>query len=175
MGAEDGGWVEQVAAGVAPGKGGGLVWRREDLGGDVVGLSGVVLADAAGHEEALEETEDGRDAGPEETEIEDAEAVAAKIEVVCAEVSEEEGEEDAEDFVFAGAFVFGEEPGALLLVHSGGVDGVDGVHGSFLLDSMLEEDTLKEEPGFPWGTRLNRIETLVQDRIGRNLLRFLGG
>ena len=62
MGAEDGGWIETVAAGVAPGGGGGLVWQSEDLGGDVVGLSGVVLADAGGHEEALEETEDRGDA-----------------------------------------------------------------------------------------------------------------
>ena len=129
MGAEDGGWIETVAAGVAPGGGGWLVWQSEDLGGDVVGLSGVVLADAAGHKEALDETEDGGDSGPAEEEIEDAEAIAAEVEVMDAEAAEEESEEDANNLVFAGALVFGVEPGALLVVHAGGIDGIDGVHG----------------------------------------------
>ena len=44
-----------------------------------------------------------------------------------AEAAEEEREEDADDLIFAGAPVFGVEPGALLVVHAGGVDGVDGI------------------------------------------------
>lgn len=101
----------------------------EDLAGDVVSLRGVVLADTAGHEEAFDKAEDGGDTGPEEEQVEHAEAVTAEVEVMDAEAAKEEGEEDANEFVFACAFVFGVEPGALLVVHVGGIDGVDGVHG----------------------------------------------
>ena len=105
-------------------------WRgAEDLAGDVVRLRGVVLADAARHEETFDEAEKGGNAGPEEDEVEDAEAVATKIELMDAEAAEQEGEEDADGLVLAGALVFGVEPGALLVIHVGGVDGVDGVHG----------------------------------------------
>jgi len=98
------------------------------LAGDVDGLGGVVLADAARHKETLDDAEDGGDTGPEEQEIQDSEAVAAEIEVVGAEAAEKEREEEADDFIFVGAFVFCVEPGTLLVVHVGGVDGVDGVH-----------------------------------------------
>jgi hypothetical protein len=128
-------------------------WRgAEDLAGDVVRLRGVVLADAARHEETFDEAEKGGNAGPEEDEVEDAEAVAAKIEVMCAEVSEEEGEEDTDDFVFAGALIFGKEPGSLVFVHGCGIDGIDGVHGSVLLEFMLGRHTLEKGCGFPLGS-----------------------
>ena len=55
-----------------------------------------------------------------------------------AEAAKEKGEEDADDFVLAGAFIFGVEPGALVVVHVGGVDGVDGVHMSFLSNEYRE-------------------------------------
>lgn len=92
--AEDGCWVDEVSACVAA-LGGGcgcdlLPISAEDPAGDVHSLHGVVLADAAGHEEALDEAENGSDAGPEEEEVKDAEAVAAEIEVVEAEAAEEE-------------------------------------------------------------------------------------
>jgi hypothetical protein len=130
--AEGGGWVDDVATCVAVSCCGcsrrGLVGGSEDLAGDVHGLHGVVLADAAGHEEAFDEAEDGGDARPEEEEIKDAESVAAEIEVMDAEAAKEKSEEDTNDFVSAGAFVFGVEPGALLVVHVDGVDGIGRVH-----------------------------------------------
>ena len=57
------------------------------------------MADASGHEEALDEADDGGDSGPEEDAVEDAKAGAAQIEVVGAEGSEEKGEQDADDLV----------------------------------------------------------------------------
>jgi len=106
----------------------GAAGGAEDLAGDVDGLHGVVLADTAGHEEALDEAEDGGDACPEEAQIKNAESVAAEVEVMDTEAAKEESEEDADDFVSAGAFVLGVEPGALLIVHVDGVDGIGGVH-----------------------------------------------
>jgi hypothetical protein len=85
-------------------------------------------ADAAWHEEAFYDAEDGGDSGPEEEKIDYTGGVAAEIEVVNAETAEEEREQDADDFVFAGTFVFGVEPGSLLIVHIRGVDGVDDLH-----------------------------------------------
>ena len=107
----------------------GVDGRAEDLAGDEHGLHGVVLADASGHEEGFDPGDDHRDAGPGEEEIEEAQSVAAEVEVVDPETAEEDSEEDADDLVFAGAFVFGVEPAALLVVHVDGVDGVCGVHG----------------------------------------------
>jgi hypothetical protein len=145
VGAEGCGGIDDAIAGIAPcGYGGGRhrpiprVWRDcrggEDLIGDVDGLSGVVLTDAAGHEEALDEAEDGGDSGPEEDEVKDAEAVAAEVEVMDAEAAEEEREEDADGLVLAGSLVFCVEPGALVLGHVGGVDGIGRVHGVLPLE-----------------------------------------
>ena len=68
------------------------------------------------------------ESGPEEEEVENAEAVATEIEVMDSEGAEHKGEDDADDLVLAeSAFVFGVEPGALLVVHVDGVDGIDGV------------------------------------------------
>jgi len=103
---------------------GGGRWRGKDLTGDVGGLRGVVGTDLSGHEEAVDEAEDGGDAGPEEEEIEDSGGVTVEVELVDAEGSEEESEEYADDLVFGGELVLGVEPGALLGVHLGGVDGV---------------------------------------------------
>jgi hypothetical protein len=114
-----GGWWGRVGGGLACGA---------DLGGDVHGRHGVVLADAAGHEKGFDDAEDGGDAGPEEEEVENAEAVAAEIKVMDAEVAQEDGEEDAEELVFAGPPVFGVEPGALVVGHAGGIDGVGWKH-----------------------------------------------
>jgi hypothetical protein len=107
------------------------------LAGDVVSLSGVVLADAAGHEETFDEAEKGGNVGPKEDEVEDAEAVATEIEVMDAEAAEKESEEDADDLILVGALVFGVKPAALLVVHVGGVDRVDGVHGVGPLEEIL--------------------------------------
>jgi len=138
--AEDCGRIDGLAACVTVGRCGSSPSREgggaKDLVGDVQGLHCVVATDAAGHEETLEEANDGGDTGPEEEEIKDAEAVATEIEVMGSKVAEYEGEEDAEDLVFAGAFVFGVEPGALLVVHVGGVDGVGRVHGVGPLEGM---------------------------------------
>ena len=65
-----------------------------------------------------------RDGRPEEKQVEQAEAGASEVEVVDAEAAEEDGEEDTGDLVLAGAFVLGVEPGALLVVHTCGVDAV---------------------------------------------------
>jgi hypothetical protein len=136
--AEDGGWVDGVAACVAVRRGcaGG---GAEDVAGDVEGLGGVVLADAAWHEESFDPGDDHGDAGPGEDEVEKAEAVATEVEVMDAEAAEEDGEEDADDFVLAGAFVFGVEPGSLLVVHVGGVGGIDWVHGFVPLGWIYDE------------------------------------
>lgn len=116
--------------------GGGWWWGRvslglacgTDLGGDVHGRHGVVMADATGHEEGFDDAEDGGDASPEEDKVENAEAIAAEIEVMDAEVAKQDGEEDAEELVFAGALVFSVEPGALVVCHASGVDGVGWKH-----------------------------------------------
>jgi len=136
--AEGGGGVDLssacIAASCAGGCGGdGLgwneLWGSENLAGDVHGLHGVVLTDAAGHEEGFDPGDDHGDARPREDEIDDAEAVATKVEVMDAEAAEEDRQEDADDLVFAGALVFGEEPGSLMIVHVGGVVGIDWIHG----------------------------------------------
>jgi hypothetical protein len=98
------------------------------VAGDVEGLGGVVLADAAWHEKGFDPGDDHGDAGPGEDEVEDAEAVAAEVEVMDTEAAEEDGEENADDLVLAGAFVFSVEPGSLVVVHVGGVDGIDWIH-----------------------------------------------
>lgn len=99
-----------------------------DLAGDKGRLYSVVVADTAGHQKAFDEAEDGGDAGPREEKVEDASTVATEIEVVDTEAAEEESEQDADDLVLAGALVFSVEPGALLVGHVRGVDGVDGLH-----------------------------------------------
>jgi hypothetical protein len=147
VGAEGCGLVDGAAACVAVSGGGcrrhGASARKraagsgEDLAGDVDGLSGVILANATGHEEALDEAEEGGNSGPEEDEVEDAEAVASQVEVMDAEGAEDKSKEDADELVFAGAFIFGIKPGALLVVHVDGVDGIDGVHMSFLSNEYM--------------------------------------
>ena len=130
--AEDGGGVDWVAAGFTVGRRrgcAGLKRGAKDLAGYEHGLHRVVLADSSGHEEGFDPADDHWDAGPGEEEIEEAYAVAAEVEVVDAEAAEEDGDEDADDFVLAGAFVFGIEPAALLVVHVDCVDGVCGIHG----------------------------------------------
>jgi hypothetical protein len=89
------------------------------------------LGDAAGHEEALDEAEDGGDSGPGEEQVEDAEAIAVEIEVVDSEAAEEEREQDTDDLFLAGVLVLGKEPPALLIVHVGGIEVVDHGVGSF--------------------------------------------
>ena len=74
------------------------------------------------------------DARPGEEEIENAEAVATKVELMDAEASQDNGEEDADDFVFAGSLVFCVEPSALVFSHADGVDGIDWIHNSFLMN-----------------------------------------
>jgi hypothetical protein len=113
------------AGGLARGFGwGGGRWGGENLTGDVRGRRGVVGTNVSGHEETVDEAEDGGDAGPEEEQVEDSGGVAVEVELVDAEGSEEESEEETDDLVLAGALVLGVEPGALLGVHLGGVDGV---------------------------------------------------
>src|SRR5271170_228242 len=110
--AEDGGWVDEVAACVAARGGGCGCWGiagSEDLAGDVHGLHHVVTADTTGHKEGFDPGDDHGDAGPGEDEVKDAEAVAAQVEVVDAKAAEEDGEEDTDDLVLVGALVFGVE------------------------------------------------------------------
>ena len=94
--AEGGGGIDRVAAGVAVGGEGGcrtwVDWSAKDLAGDVHGLHGVVLADASGHEEALDKAEERGDSCPEKDEIQNAESIAAKVEVMDSEGSEEQSE-----------------------------------------------------------------------------------
>lgn len=119
----------------------GRRWRGENLCCDVRGLRSVVGADVAGHEEAVDEAEDVRDSGPEEEQVEDAGGVATKVELVDAEASEEEREEEAYDLVFAGECVFGVEPVSLSRGHLGGVDGVGWKHRWFT--PVVDECTQK--------------------------------
>lgn len=100
----------------------------KDLIGDVESLSGVVLADAVWHEEAFDNAEDCGDAGPKEDEVEDACGVSAEVKVVDAECAKEEREQDASRLVFAGAFVLGIEPCALLVGHAGSVERIGDLH-----------------------------------------------
>jgi hypothetical protein len=83
---------------------GRIAHRRQvdaEEGGESSGLEGVELAHAAGHEEALDEAEQGGNARPEEEQVEDAETGAAQVEVVRAEAAEKESEEYAGDLVAA--------------------------------------------------------------------------
>ena len=124
-------WLQvDGAGGLGCGSGWEFGWGLggEDLGCDVGGLRDVVGADVAGHEEAVDEAEDVRDSGPEEEQVDDAGGVAAEVELVDAEASEEEREEEAYDLVFAGECVFGVEPVSLSRGHLGGVDGVGWKH-----------------------------------------------
>lgn len=130
MRTEDRGWRDRFAACRAA-WGGVAGCAAEDLAGDVGGLLGVVAADAAGGEEGVDPAEHGGDAGPGEEQVEDAEAVAAEVEVVDSEAAEEDGEEDSDDLVAAGLLVLGVEPGALLVGHVGGVDGFGGLHDGY--------------------------------------------
>jgi hypothetical protein len=143
VGAERCCWVDGLSAGGAGLSGGDSVdwrqvypaggrgfgwaggrWGGENLAGDEGGLCGVVGTDPAGHEEALDEAEDGGDAGPEEEQVEDSGGVAVEVELMDAEGAEEESEEYADEFVLAGELVLGVEPSALLGVHLRGIDGV---------------------------------------------------
>ena len=119
----------------------------EDLAGDVHRLHDVVLADASWHEEGFGPGDDHGDAGPKKDEVEDAEAVAAEVEVMDAEAAEEDREEDAGDLVLAGAFVFGVEPGALMVVHVDGVDGIGWVHGVGPLAGIYGEEGVRVPVG----------------------------
>jgi hypothetical protein len=62
----------------------------EYLVGDVDGLCGVVLTDAAGHKEAFDPGDDHGDTGPREQKIDDAGGVAAEIEVMDSDAAKEE-------------------------------------------------------------------------------------
>ena len=118
MVAEDSGGVDGIAAGSAAGDDGRLLRGSEDLSGDVGGLTRVVTADAAGHEEGLDRAEDGGDSGPGEEQVKDSETIAAEVEVMDSKGAEEDCEEDSDGLVVAGTLVFGEEPGALVVGHS---------------------------------------------------------
>ncbi len=99
-----------------------------DLTGNVDRLGAVVQADAVWHKEAFDNAEDCGDAGPKKDEVDDACGVSPEIEVVDAECAKEEREQDANHLVFAGTFVFGIEPGALVVVHMCGVERVGELH-----------------------------------------------
>jgi hypothetical protein len=106
----------------------------EDLAGYVDCLRGVVLSDAAWHEEALDKAEDCGNAGPEEDKVQDACGISAQVEVVNAEVAQEERKKKSGDLVFVGALIFGVEPGSLLVGHIGGVERVSDLHDFAPLD-----------------------------------------
>ena len=122
--AEDCVWIHGFAACRAART--GMV--AENLAGDIGRLLGVIAADTARHEEGVDETEDSRDAGPAEQEIEDAEAVAADVKVVDAKAAKEEGEEDTDDLLATGMLILGVKPAALVVGHVGGVDRTNGLH-----------------------------------------------
>jgi hypothetical protein len=133
----------------------------EDLVGDVDGLRDVVLTDAVGHEEAFEPGDDHGNAGPAEEKVDDAGGVATEIEVMDADATEEEREEDADDLVFAGALVFGIKPRALMVVHVRGVDGVGDLHEFDPLDDKeMYAEGGREVPAGPLP-----IESVLQDSL----------
>jgi len=138
--AEGGGGVDLSSACIAASCAGcgcdGLAGGSENLAGDVHSLHCVVLADSGGHEEGFDPGDDHGDACPREDEIDETETVAAEVEVMDAETAEEDCKQDADELVFAGALVFGEEPGSLMIVHVGGVVGIDWIHGVVPRDSM---------------------------------------
>ena len=134
VGAEGGSCLDGAAAGEARSVGGR--WRLvgeaaggADLSGDVGGLTRVVTADAAGHKEGLDPAEGGGDSGPGEEQVKGSETIAAEVEVMDSKGAEEDCEEDSDGLVAAGMLVFGEEPGALVVGHSCGVDGFGEGHG----------------------------------------------
>lgn len=92
-----------------------------DVTGYAGGLLGVVIANAAWHEEALNKAEEGGDAGPEKYEIENTESGAAQIEMMSTEGAQEEREDDTDRLVSSGAAVLSVEPVALLRGHVVGV------------------------------------------------------
>lgn len=162
--AEDRVWLNGSATGGAARRC-GVGGAAEDLGGDVSGLLGVVAADAAGGEEGIDEAEDGGDASPAEQQVEDAETVAAQVEVVDPKASKEDGEEDADDLVAASVLVLGVEPGALVVGHVCGVD-VDGLHGNILQGA--ERRYAEELQEVPMDRRVGRIAALVGSAVQWN-------
>lgn len=93
----------------------------EDVAGDERSLYCVVITDPARHQEAFDESEDRRDSRPGKEHIQDAQTVAAQIEVMNAEAPEQEREENAHGLFLASVLIFGIEPGTLLRIHVGGV------------------------------------------------------
>ncbi len=61
----------------------------------------VPAANASGHEEGFDEGDETGNTGPTEHQVQDRQAVLAKIESVRAEAAEEEGEQEADGRIFA--------------------------------------------------------------------------
>ena len=177
MSAEGRGRIDGVATcaalsvgGPSPGSrvGGGVnrSWRdTEDLARDVICLRGVVLADAAGHEEAFYEAEKGGNTCPEKNEIENSETIATEIEVMDAEATKQQGEQDADDLILTGALVFGVEPAALLVIHVGGVDGVNRVHIVGPLERLQQDIRERENDSSSWLLSTIKARFVVSVRL----------
>jgi hypothetical protein len=121
-----------------------------NLAAYIVCLHGVIGTDAPRHEESLDEAKDCRDAGPAEKKIENAETIAAKVEVMESEGAEKDSQEDSDDLVASCLLVLGIEPRALVLRHSCGVEGIGIVQ--ILHTSDADEDTLESIRGFRGST-----------------------
>jgi hypothetical protein len=119
----------------------------ENLAGDISGLLGVIAADTARHKECVDQAQESRDAGPGETEIEDAEAVATEIKMVDSKAAKEDGEKDSNDLVAASMMELGVKPAALVVGHVDGVDGIDGLHVECAPD-CLKSSTRSRAPWF---------------------------
>lgn len=123
-GAEAGSGGKRVSAGGA-GERGCLADGNSagaDLAGNIGGLHGVIGADSPGHQEGFDESEKSGNAGPTEDKVKNAESVAVEIEVMQAKAAEEEGQENSDDLLASSLLIFGVEPCALMLGHSGGVE-----------------------------------------------------
>jgi hypothetical protein len=131
-------------------------------------VGGVVLADAAWHEEALDDTQDCGDACPEEDEIQDACGVSAEVKMVDTECAKEECEQDASRLVFVGAFVLGIEPAALLVGHAGSVERICNLHDFAPLEECKKKYVAKWA-AVPDCRRFASVQQLYADLIGRNL------
>ena len=79
-------------------------WNAESRG-DSCGLNGIEFTHTRGHKEALDQTQNRGNSGPEKTQVQDSEPRASQVEMVYAKYSQEQSKQDAHHFIAPYSFV----------------------------------------------------------------------
>src|ERR1017187_90715 len=109
-----------------------------ESGGNTRCLDGIELADAPGHEEALDEAQNPWNRRPAETGVENAETGVAQIEVVNAKAAQKQRKQNANDLVATHRLI--------LLIEDGLLVGIrDAAHGWLSLPVLAEN--IRNRPG----------------------------